>query len=245
MVNLHNTNMTNIDTKTHLATIISSLKKDYRNSKKLGKLNPLEIDYVNMIYTLLHNCGLEISNKNRRDLVTLYNRITYSSKTICYKKIIEPIHYNIKQISIQAECNDCNEVPIKEGKIYYWQEESFETTYQDIVPLVNQEYLDSKCNDTYSNFENGKNINYTNVGRICFADNQNIEYANYEITDVLGNDMSNFFTLTTIPSQTCALIVSKNIYSFGEVFIKIKKTHNNTPIIVQGIFEEQFENQFE
>lgn len=231
--------------KSHIATVINSLDKIYRQSKVNGELNPLDIYYIDIIYKLLYQCNIDISNEDRKQLINIYNNLSFKSDYICPNTNITPFHLNIKTVTIQNNIDDCDESPIKENKIYYWQEESLETTYQDIVPLVNQEYLDSKYNDTYSNFENGKNIDYTNVGRICFADNKNIEYANYEITDILGNDMSNFFTLTMIPSQTCNLIVSKNIYSFGEVFIKIKKTNNNTPIIVQGIFEEQFENQFE
>lgn len=214
--------MLNIDTKTHLATLISSLKKDYNNSKKTGKLNPLEIDYINLIYTLLHNCDLMISNRNRKELVTLYNRITYSSKTICHKEIIEPVHYNIKNNFVQAECSDCSEVPVvKDYKLYYWQSEIITNSIEDIKLLINQTFLDTKQFDNYTNFELGKLILYTNVGRICFLDS-NSNTLNYEIKDSLGNIITNQYDIEQLPNNQ-VLIVSKNIISFGDLFIKIKK----------------------
>ena len=214
--------MTNIDTKTHLATIISSLKKDYNSSKILGKLNPLEIDYINIIYTLLHSCGLEISNKKRKELVTLYNRISYNSKNICHKKIIEPIHYNKKEVSIQSECNDCNEVPVQNNsRIYYWQSEVITDNISQIKLLINPTFLSTKQFDTYQSFESGKTITYSNIGRICFLDS-NSNTVNYEIKDNLGNIITDQFDIENLPNNQ-TLIVSKNIMSFGDIFIKIKK----------------------
>ena len=237
--------MLNIDTKTHLATLISSLDKDYNNSKKTGKLNPFEVDYINLIYTLLHNCDLKISNRNRKELVTLYNRITYTSKTICHKEIIEPVHYNIKNNFTQAECSDCSEIPaVKNKKIYYWQSEIITDSIEDIKLLINQAFLDTKQFDTYSNFETGKTITYNNIGRICFLDS-NSNSLNYEIKDSLGNITTDQYDIEQLPNNQ-VLIVSKNIISFGDLFIKIKKITNNNPTpIVSGIFEDTFGIEFE
>lgn len=217
--------MLKIYEKTHIATVINSLDKIYRQSKINGELNPLDIYYIDIIYKLLYHCNIDISNEDRNQLINIYNNISFKSDYVCPNTNIKPFHLNIKSMFTQADSSDCKDDPIEEGKLYYWQETDPETTYNDIIPLVNQEYLDTKDSDTYSNFENGKVINYSSIGRICFADNNNIEFTNYEIKDILGNDIGNFFTISQINNEF-ALIVSKNIYSYGEVFIKIKKITN-------------------
>jgi hypothetical protein len=238
-----------INEKKHISTIISSLNKDYKRSKIYGELKPLEIYYIDIIYNLIYNCGLEINSKNVKDLVSLYNKISHKSENICKDKILKPLHSNIKETFTQSESTDCGQIPINNKYyIYYWQEENYLTTIQDIYSLTQPSFLLDKDFDTYKSFELGKTISYNNIGRICFIDN-NSNTINYEIKDILGNIITNQFDIVNIPEYNYTLFVSKNIYSFGNIFIKIKRINNNVTIGDQEenfkIFETQFENQFE
>ncbi len=217
--------MLEICEKSHIATVINSLDKIYRQSKVNGELNPLDIYYIDIIYKLLYQCNIDISHEEKKQLVNIYNNLSFKSDYICPNTNIEPFHLNIKNTFVQNDINDCNELPSEEGVIYYWQEDSLIIDKTNISELISEEFLENKLHDTYLNFQNGKNINYINIGRICFLDS-NSDSINYEIKDVLGNIITNQFDILNLTELKQTLIVSKNIYSFGEVFIKIKKITN-------------------
>lgn len=234
-----------INEKKHISTIIRSLNKDYKRSKKYGELKPLEIYYIDIIYSLIYNCNLDITDKNIKDLISLYNKISYKSENICQDKILKPFHLNLKPTFTQSESTDCGNIPdYEEYKIYYWQSEVIKDSIEDIKLLINQTFLNTKLFDTYENFEIGKTITYNNIGRICFLDS-NSNTLNYEIKDSLGNITTDQYDIEQLPNNQ-VLIVSKNIISFGDLFIKIKKINNTNPTpIVSGIFEDTFGIEFE
>lgn len=214
--------MLNIYEKNHIATVINSLDKIYRQSKINGELNPLDIYYIDIIYKLLYHCNIDISNEQRNQLINIYNNLSFKSDYICANTNIKPFHLNTKDTFTQADSTDCKDIPLNGSKIFYWQEESPATSFTDILPLLSEEYLEDKLSDTYENFEQGKTISYSNIGRICFVDN-NSESTNYEIEDELGNNIYGFFTIINVEDLKYTLFVSKNYYSYGDVFIKIKK----------------------
>jgi len=232
--------MLNICEKSHIATIINSLDKIYRQSKINGELNPLDIYYINIIYKLLYYCDTDITNKERNQLINIYNNISFKSDNICYNTNIEVFHLNTKITFVQSDCDDCDNEPVELSKIYYWQEENPVTTINDILPLVDEDYLADKLFDTLENFEIGKTISYTNIGRIGFIIT-NSETIDYELQDILGNNITEFFDFIVIDDLKYTLIVSKNIYTFGDAFIKIIK---GDLIINPGSFDETFDDEF-
>lgn len=212
-----------INEKRHISTIISSLNKDYKRSKKYGELNPLEIYYIDMIYNLIYNCGLNINDKDINSLISLYNKISYKSENICQNKELKPFHLNVKPTFIQPESSDCGSIPndIK-NKIYFWQQNSLTDRIAEVKLLITESFLSTKYYHSPEAFEQGRDLAYDSIGVICFLDD-NSTTTNYEIKDQLGNIVTDAFRFYNSLAKRQTLIVSKNIYSFGEMFFKIKK----------------------
>ena len=144
---------------------------------------------------------------------------------------------------IQAEKTDCNTIPLQSTptKIYYWQEESYLTTIEDIQPLTyNEEYFTDKLFDTYDNFENiGKTINYENIGRICFYATESNDQQ-FIITDILNNDVTDIFDIVYLSDSNNTLFVSKDFYTPSDIYFKIIKTNTLNNLI----FDIEFNNIF-
>ena len=126
---------------------------------------------------------------------------------------------------IQAEKTDCNNIPLQPiiTKIYYWQEQSYITTIDDIIPLVGDVgYFANKLYDTYSNFENiGKTINYEFLGRLCFYATES-DGKQFIITDILNNDVTNIFNIIYLSDLNATLFVTKDFYTPSDIFFKFK-----------------------
>ncbi len=231
--------MLEINEKSHISVVISSLDKIYKQAKMDGQLHPKDIYYLNIMYKLLNNSYIELSNEQKQHLVSLYNKITFKSKYICpptlYKK-----HQQTKQTFTQAETSDCGDINTF-AKIFYWQEEDFTTTIENIIPQLNTEFLSEKLSDSYLNFETGKTIDYSEIGRICFLA-MSSNTIDYIVKDILDNDITDAFDLIIIDEIQATLFVSKNIYSFGDIFFKIIK---GTQIINPGPFDDTFGDEFE
>lgn len=215
--------MIEINEKNHQSALISSLEKVYNNGKLTGRLNSIDIYLLNIIYKLLNNCCIELTDIQKKILMDMYRNIYFHSEQICNTTSIEIYEHVYKTPFFQAEVDDCNTYPVAD-KIYYWQEQNYNTTIEDILLLVDdQDYFLNKSYDSKENFEIGKNITYNNIGRICFAITEYDDLENYEIFDTLNNNITTTFDFEFVESIKTLLIVSKNIYSNGDVKIKIKK----------------------
>ena len=214
--------MQTINEKTHLAIVIGSLDKIYNNARKNGQLEPEDLYYLEAIYKLLSSCSTSMTNTQRNILISAYNNIIYKSKNICpvilQRYIVEPKH-----IFTQAESDDCGVYP-KFDKIYYWQEEDFLTIIGDLIPLIDDTgFFNDKLSDTFEIFEQGKTIPYSNIGRICFGIMESESTSTFEIRDSLDNIVTHTFDIIFIDVINTTLIVSQNIYSHGDMTLKIKK----------------------
>lgn len=109
-----------------------------------------------------------------------------------------------------------------ETKVYYWQLSSIAEDVDDVENIVDQEYLDSKLFKAVSVFEQGFNVDYNAVGRICFAV-QETEAQNWQITDTLNNNVTDAFDSFYLASLKAVVFVSKEYYSHGNIFFKFKK----------------------
>ena len=211
--------MINITIKNHLGVLISSIDKIYKKAQMVGKLESKEVYYLNIIYKLLNNS--ELTNSQNNQLITFYNKLSFYSDSICPPKVIKKYQTTPKPKFEQAEVTDCNTV-ISNKSILYWQEPYTLNNFQitDLVDDTN--YLTDKPSDTYENFEIGKNIDYTKVGKIVFLALES-NTVNYIIKDVLNNDVTHTFNISLIPQLNATLFISDNNYSHGTMNFKIIK----------------------
>jgi hypothetical protein len=231
-----------LNEKSHYSTIISSLNKQYKQSKIGKSITPNDIYLLNIIYKLLIDDIVELTDNEKKQLLTLYRTILYNSKYICYSNYICNTYIKTKDKTIQANKEDCNNIPnVSINNIYYWQEEDLNTTIEDIIPLTYTEgYFTNKLFDTYSNFENiGKTITYTNIGRIAFYATESNNQS-FIITDILNNDVTDIFDIIYLSDSNSTLFVSKNFYSYGNIFFRFKQTTE-----LNIIFDVQFNNIFQ
>jgi len=188
--------MKQINKKSHYATIISSLNKEYKKLKIGKSINTKDLYLLNIIYNLLQEFYLTLLETEIEALIKIYNTILYNSKVVCNNNCQEPYQINKNNIFIQADETDCNITPPLPlvDKIYYWQEESYLTTFENVKALTYTEgYFTNKLFDTYVNFENiGKTINYEYLGRICFYATES-DNKNFIITDLLNNNVTDVF----------------------------------------------------
>lgn len=211
--------MINITIKNHLGVLIGSIDKIYKRAQMVGKLESKEVYYLNIIYKLLNNS--ELTNSQNNQLITFYNKLSFYSDSICPPKVIKKYQTTPKPKFEQAEITDCNTYS-KNELIFYWQE-IYTLNNSQITNLVDDtNYLVDKPSDTYENFEIGKNIDYTKVGKIVFLALES-DTVNYIIKDVLNNDVTHTFNISLIPQLNATLFISDNNYSHGTMNFKIIK----------------------
>lgn len=211
--------MINITIKNHLGVLIGSIDKIYKKAQMVGKLESKEVYYLNIIYKLLNNS--ELTNSQNNQLITFYNKLSFYSDNICPPKVIKKYQTTPKPKFEQAEVTDCNTV-ISNKSILYWQE-VYTLNNSQITNLVDDtNYLVDKPSDTYENFEIGKNIDYTKIGKIVFLALES-DTVNYIIKDDLNIDVTHTFDISLIPQLNATLFISDNNYSHGIMNFKIIK----------------------
>lgn len=213
--------MQQIYEKSHYATLISSLNKEYKKAKIGKSITPIDIYLLDTVYNLLQESNLTLSDTEKDKLLKIYNILLYNSKVICNNTYNEVSQMSKVDNFIQAENTDCNNIPSEVilGIISYWQEDSITNTIEDIIPEINNRV---KLNTTYLDFSDGKIITYSNIGRICFLLN-NETSINYSIYDELNNDITSLFDIQYVSYVSSVIIVSKSIYSYGDIKFKIIK----------------------
>lgn len=211
--------MINITIKNHLGVLIGSIDKIYKRAQMVGKLESKEVYYLNIIYKLLNNS--ELTNSQNNQLITFYNKLSFYSDNICPPKIIKKYQTTPKPKFEQAEVTDCNTVPSNKS-ILYWQE-IYTLNNSQITELIDDtSYLTDKPSDTYENFEIGKNIDYTKVGKIVFLALES-DTISYIIKDDLNINVTHTFNISLIPHLNATLFISDNNYSHGIMNFKIIK----------------------
>ena len=211
--------MINITIKNHLGVLIGSIDKIYKKAQMVGKLESKEVYYLNIIYKLLNNS--ELTNSQNNQLITFYNKLSFYSDNICPPKVIKKYQTTPKLKFEQAEVTDCNTVPSNKS-ILYWQE-IYTLNNSQITELIDDtSYLTDKPSDTYENFEIGKNIDYTKVGKIVFLALES-DTISYIIKDDLNINVTHTFEITLIPHLNATLFISDNNYSHGIMNFKIIK----------------------
>jgi hypothetical protein len=214
--------MVEISEKSHIPILISSLDKAFNQGLLGRKIYTNDLYLLDIIYNLLNGCCLELSNSERKILIDLYYKLYLKSKQICPAPIINQYQLTPKNKFLQAEKGDCCDFDLGD-KIFYWQEDSLTSNINNILPLVDDtDYLDDKNYDTYEVFNNGKEIPYTNIGRIVFLTLGSYD-ANFKIYDIDNNDITEQFNIEIVPAINSKLFVSLNVFSHGNIKFKIKK----------------------
>lgn len=211
-----------VNEKSHTSTVISSLNKIYDQSKIYGELHPKSIYILDAIYKLLSGCETSITNCQRKSLYSLYTKLLYNSKYICPAKPYKPYIMTGSNF-IQAETTDCNTLPPIQDLVYYWQEDLGVTASTIINNIANSNYLETKPVTLKTNFIEGKDINYTNIGLICFALNKSTVSTSYIIYDDNDADVTDGFQSFYNADLETRIFISYNIYSHGIMNFKIKK----------------------
>ena len=216
--------MQQINEKSHYATVISSLNKEYKKTKIGKTISPNDIYLLDIIYDFLYGTNLQISDIEIKKLLKRYNIILHSSRIICNNNYQETYQMSKKDKFIQAEKTDCNNYPSNTNYIYYWQEDDPSITISEITDRLDDfGFIFSKEKDTKQAFSIGKDISYILVGRISFAIVDSKSTDDYIIYDYLNNNVTEGFTKIYIESHKLITYVSNNIYANGIMNFKIKK----------------------
>lgn len=208
--------------KIHISNVIASLTKIYNQSKLNGQLHSEDIYILDAIYKLMNGCETSINDFQKKTLNSLYNSIINNSKYICSKTIFKNYIVNSNKF-IQAETTDCNTLPIQD-LVYYWQEPLGIIDETILENIATGTYLDTKPSDLKESFVKGKDINYIDIGLICFALNKVSSIEKYYIFDDDNNaDITNGFESFYNDELKTRIFISYNIYSYGLMNFKIKK----------------------
>lgn len=213
----------NIENINHTSVINSSLNKIYNKALINGKLKSIDLYVLNLLYKILNNTNLTISIEEKNKLIDYYNNLLVGTKDLCNLQFVYQYKINNIDNTYQADFTDCNEFN-SFSKIYYWQEDFINNNITNVASdILLPNYLNDKLFDTYVNFNNGLSINYNLIGGICFLGTNTLSTDNITIVDYLNNDVTHTFVKTYIPQLKYTLFVSQNIFSQGEIKLKIKK----------------------
>jgi hypothetical protein len=122
-----------------------------------------------------------------------------------------------------AEYEDvvCEGSAIVDASLAYWQLNSLTDDINDVIPLINNTYLDAKQNVPLRIFADGEDVVYTFIGRICFCI-RNTEDINYILRDTFESNITNAFDVNYDAATRTKLYVSKNVYTYSTLNTKIE-----------------------
>ena len=120
---------------------------------------------------------------------------------------------------------DINEPTPPPMRVYFWQLSNMEHDLSNVVSEYETDpttFLSNKPFQLLSVFQQGHIVNYTEIGRICFAIRET-ENMNWEIRDALNNDITDLFNLQYFPDTKTVIFVSKSVYSYSSMYFKFKE----------------------
>jgi hypothetical protein len=150
-----------------------------------------------------------------------WNAIGVLSYTDRRVLIDQPAHsYNFCEEEIESD-EITNPEENQNKVIYYWQAEANET-FQNIIDSLETEFFESKDQANLSDFANGKNVVYADLGRAVFLIT-NTEDLYYAFTNSLGSNINNAFNEYYSESLQAKLYVSLNMLVPSTVQFKINQ----------------------
>ena len=112
-------------------------------------------------------------------------------------------------------------VPITDVQVYFWQLDNPADRIAQVIPVVNQAFLDTVPNVQMEIFQQGYMVTYTKIGAICFAIKET-ELFNFTLTDSLNNDVTDEFDTFYYTAEKTILFVSKNHFTHSTIYFKFK-----------------------
>lgn len=208
-------------TENHFDTVVAGIKY-YLYEPKLwngeGNLNygvSLRQYYFDRIGEAIGNDVMP-SNKEWSKISQLLRMsyrdiLIYSSQKKCYCSVNESANNQVIEETGTTENNDM---------VYFWQYNDL-TSDISLAPEIDQNFLDSKSNQSISSFLNGYTVPYSEVGRIGFAIKSELGSI-YKITDVFGTDIT-LLVFSTYYNETLKtrIYISKEYYSHGNIYFKL------------------------
>lgn len=122
--------------------------------------------------------------------------------------------------------DETSNIFLSDIQVYYWQINDLFEDINDIIPIFGSTYLNDKNVVDFQEFEQGKTITYTTVGRVAFAIKET-DIQNFLILDSLGNDVTDEFDNHYFNTERTVLFVSKIPYSHSNMFFKFKSITYN------------------
>lgn len=219
--------MIEIKKRQNISNILSSLERAFNIAKINGVLKYKDIYYLNLIYNLIKTQSDFLDDVQIRKLTDTYNRFLYCSPNICQSKVIKQYQTTPIKRTEQAEKTDCNNAPLR-NVIYYWQNDGFFNIedYEDIETYFRENPVDlsDKLFKTHLEFEQGVDIINPKIGNMFFLiTNEN--NGNFNINDILGNEVSDFFHEVQIPHLNYRVMFSHLMYTPSLMKLKIKRVN--------------------
>ncbi len=128
---------------------------------------------------------------------------------------------DFEALSLKAFNNDDNMLG-NDFLVYYWQLTNRIDDINTVIPLITVNYLGIQPQDKFVNFEIGKVIVYTNIGRIVFAVTVT-DVTPIKIFDEMGNNITAFFDTHYDAILKLQLYVSKDFQSYSNMFIRLER----------------------
>lgn len=144
-----------------------------------------------------------------------YIKLKYKSSKIltCLKKL-------------GIDIDETTDIFLSDMQVYFWQIDDLFEDIDDIIPIFGNTYLADKQVVDFQEFEQGKIVTYTTVGRVAFAIKET-DIQNFLIMDSLGNDVTDEFDNHYFNTERTILFVSKIPYSHSNMFFKFKSVIYN------------------
>lgn len=214
-----------IVTRNHEEAVVAYIVWKLYSSKiflGIGNMNAKK-DYENAFNFAL----LEARGDDAFPTLEQWNAIGQLSYTDRRTLIDQPVHsynYDIDYEDVLTE----EEVPIINRIVYYWVYDSFTDTINEIIPVINPNYLSFKNSKSLNAFsqlitlDNSAGQIHSTIGSICFAISDSVN-SDYLIKDFLNQNITNLFDIHYYPDTKIKLYVSKTIYSYFSLDFKIEK----------------------
>lgn len=209
--------MINIKEKVHISTTVTSLDNILRKSEIYGELKIDDLYILTTIYSLLNTMCLDLNNKQRKNLISYYNKFAFRSKDICTNIMLDAFEQPMKS-KFSSKHVDESEI-YKNLSVNYWKAE-FTQTADEVEDLITKSFLESKPLASREMMNTGIDLYLNGIGRICLFVNT-LNSTNVVIKDILNNDVTDSFEISYNSDLNGVLIISKEMYTSEPMNLKI------------------------
>lgn len=124
-------------------------------------------------------------------------------------------------------CSDASCMPTKddiiknmENKVWFWQYDNISKTINSADDITD-EFLEEQTFTTLSDVQQGRNFNYTNIGRIGFCI-ENVDADDIDIFDVISSDTRKTFNHYYDFDKKRLVVLSNDYISQSSIYFKFK-----------------------